>query len=138
MSTCSTIGIINKDKTLDVIYCHWDGYPSHHTPILLNSYNNEASVRELIALGDICILGVNIKPTTLNHSFNNPDNNVVVAYHRDRNDKWSDCQPKHYDSINTLLNNRHGCYIYLFDSIKNVWKYTSNKRFRIFTKPINK
>lgn len=137
MSTPSNIGIINKDKTVTTIYCHWDGYTSHQTPLLLQYYNTEQAVRDLIALGDISMLRKNINPSTTTHSFNQPEPDVVVAYHRDRGDKWTECQPKQYKDIKHLMNNNHNSYIYLFDSNTNVWKYTKNKRFRIFTQPIN-
>ena len=135
MSTSSHIGIINKDKTITTIYCHWDGYPSHHTPILLNNYNTEEKIRELIALGNISVLAENITPIA-EHSFENPEKKVVVAYHRDRNDKWEECKPKQYKSKNDVIENASASYIYLFDVETNTWQYTKNKQFRTFTKPI--
>ena len=40
MSTHSYIGIINKDRFVDAVYCHWDGRPGHQGPILKERYNN--------------------------------------------------------------------------------------------------
>jgi hypothetical protein len=56
MATRSAIAIENSDKSFDVIYCHYDGYPEHHLPILREKYNKAAKVRKLLAKGDISIL----------------------------------------------------------------------------------
>ena len=40
MSTRSHIGIWNEDGSLDVIYCHWDGYPSYNGAVLLHHYQD--------------------------------------------------------------------------------------------------
>lgn len=56
MSTRSRIGIVNADGTVTHVYCHYDGYPSHHAPILLGAYDTEEKVRELLAMGSISVL----------------------------------------------------------------------------------
>jgi len=56
MSTHSMIGRWNSDGTVDAIYCHFDGYPKHHSPILAQHYATEAQVNALIALGDLEVL----------------------------------------------------------------------------------
>ena len=60
MATRSRIGILNDDGTVDSIYCHWDGYLSHNGKILFEHYTDPAVVQELIALGDISSLGIDI------------------------------------------------------------------------------
>ena len=52
MSTRSHIGIRNEDGSLDVIYCHWDGYPSYNGAVLFHHYQEPEKIRELIGLGD--------------------------------------------------------------------------------------
>jgi len=47
----------NEDGTITSIYCHWDGYPSWNGRILLENYTDEQSVRKLMELGDMSILG---------------------------------------------------------------------------------
>ena len=73
MATRSTICIQNVDKTVTGVYCHHDGYPDHNGRILQDHYNDEASVRALIGLGNLSVLG-----STLDTS---------VAYGRDRGEK---------------------------------------------------
>ena len=82
MSTNSTIGIEKQTKR---IYCHWDGYPSYMLPILNEHYNTVEKIKELIDLGAISMLAPKIKPSeNSKHSFNTPEDGVVIAYHRDR------------------------------------------------------
>lgn len=61
MGTRSRIAARNAEGTFTSIYVHWDGYPSHHGPILLGYYNSEEKVRELLALGDMSSLNWDIK-----------------------------------------------------------------------------
>ena len=53
MSTRSQIGILNKDGSIDSIWCHWDGYPSNNGKILLEEYKTKKSIRKLISEGSI-------------------------------------------------------------------------------------
>ena len=58
MATRSTIAIRNEDGTVTGIYCHWDGYIDHNGRILVENYNTEEQARELLALGNLSVLGV--------------------------------------------------------------------------------
>lgn len=85
MATRSTISIQNADDTIDSIYCHWDGYPSNNGALLLEHYNTEDKIRELISLGSLSSLREKVKPIEgSKHSFETPDSDVTIAYHRDR------------------------------------------------------
>lgn len=80
-----TRSIISKGKKS--IYCHWDGYPSHNGKILLEFYNTDESIDELLSLGNISSLCKRVKPDeNETHSFDSPIKDVTVAYHRDRNE----------------------------------------------------
>ena len=83
MSTNSTIGIENLDGTIELIYCHWDGYLEHNGRILQQHYTQEHKVRELVALGDLSVLG---DETGAQVDFNDRDTHgsQCVAYGRDR------------------------------------------------------
>ena len=102
MSTRSHIGIWNEDGSLDVIYCHWDGYPSYNGAVLLHHYQDPEKIRELIALGDICSLAESVKPAEGEHTFESPQEGVVVAYGRDRHEDGVDT--KHFDTLEDFLN----------------------------------
>jgi hypothetical protein len=93
MATRSRIAIENPDNTVTSIYCHFDGYLSNNGEILQNHYTDRDKVEELIALGDISFLRENVESTD-NHNFNNPQEGVTVAYHRDRGKDFSQLQHK--------------------------------------------
>lgn len=73
MATRSTICIQNEDGTVTGVYCHNDGYLEHNGRILKDHYTDEASVRALIELGNLSVLG------------STPDN--TFAYGRDRDEE---------------------------------------------------
>ena len=100
MGTRSSIGIQNENGTVDSIYCHWDGCPSHHAPILLKHYTSESKVRKLIKYGDMSSLRPDISPRPgTHHSFDKPQGNVCIYYHRDRGEEWNDTKPVRFGSI---------------------------------------
>ena len=108
MATRSRIGIVNEDGTVSSIYCHFDGYVEGVGKKLVENYTDRDKVKELIDLGDISILGENVKPydpyrsvkdekvksildrfkPKEEHSFDNPAPGVTVAYHRDRGEEY--------------------------------------------------
>lgn len=61
MSTRSHIGIRNEEGSLDVIDCHWDGYPSSNGAVLFHHDQKPEKIRELIAQGDYDSLAAFIK-----------------------------------------------------------------------------
>ena len=63
MATRSNIGMKVGDK-YKYIYCHWDGYPYHNGQLLLNHYNTEQAISDLIRGGDVSSLGDNLEKTT--------------------------------------------------------------------------
>lgn len=73
MATRSTISVLNEDGTVITVYCHWDGGFWRNGPVLQEFYNDETSVRELLAMGNISSLG-----ETLDSS---------IFYTRDRGEK---------------------------------------------------
>lgn len=86
MATRSRIGIEKEDGTVESIYCHWDGYPENNGNRLLNDYSDRKKVERLIALGDISYLAPEVEPSG-EHSFEKPQDGVVVAYGRDRGEE---------------------------------------------------
>jgi hypothetical protein len=74
MATRSNIGIRERDGSIRVNYCHWDGYLAHVGRILLAHYDSDTRVRELLALGELSSLAPTLDETH--------------AYHRDRGEEW--------------------------------------------------
>ena len=60
MGTRSTIALEFADGTVQQVYCHWDGYLEHNGKILAEHYSDPFKLRELIDLGDMSSLGINI------------------------------------------------------------------------------
>lgn len=85
MSTRSTISV-QTEKGIKSIYCHFDGYPEHHMPILTKYYNTLEKAEALVELGDLSVLAESIECPE-NHSFNNQIEKYCVAYGRDRGEK---------------------------------------------------
>jgi hypothetical protein len=56
MSTRARIAIENQDKTVDSIYCHFDGYVDSIGKTLFEHYDPE-KLEKLLELGDISSLG---------------------------------------------------------------------------------
>ena len=109
MGTRSTIAIQNANGTFTGIYCHWDGYVSHNGKILAENYTTEAKVRELIALGDLSILG---KTIGSRQNFDDPVKGTCIAYGRDRNETGVDAVT--FDTYADLIEQMGQAYDYLF------------------------
>ena len=56
MSTRSAIGYKLPSGRIKAVYCHWDGYPKHHLPILIEHYNTLDKAKALIKPGSISSL----------------------------------------------------------------------------------
>ena len=87
MSTRAGIGMLMPDWTIKAIYLHRDGSPFECAAggILAQYYNTTERVEMLLELGDLSTLGAKIFPDAKTpHSWENPQPDVTVAYHRDR------------------------------------------------------
>ena len=60
MSTNAMIYVKQKDDTIKGTYLHWDGYPSYTGNILLNHYEDIERARELVNLGGLSTIGIDI------------------------------------------------------------------------------
>lgn len=66
MSTNSNIALYNaKTKQFKSIYCHYDGYLSHHGDILLRCYNTKEKVEELLSKGGLLSLKEEVEDCTM-------------------------------------------------------------------------
>lgn len=142
MSTCSYIGMLQLDGTVIAVYCHNDGYPSHNGRILLEAYDNEKKVSELLALGNLSILDREIYPKPgLPHAFgykrdaegwpihfaegflSNRQEGVCLFYGRDRGEKGENAFFR--DSAADFFRNRNDWdidYKYLFHPDTGEWE----------------
>ena len=120
MSTRSNIGIINADGSVTSIYVHFDGCPSHNGRILLNHWNTEDKVRDLLKLGDLSILGevIGEKHNFDAHDF---DSKWCRAYGRDRGEKGT--KARKHKTVKEACSSFDNDYAYLFDPTENRWSF---------------
>ena len=121
MATRSNIAIVNEDKSISSIYCHWDGYPEYVGKLLLNHYNNVGIINELLDLGNLSNLDKNLYSTDI-HTFDKPEEGVCVAYGRERGEK--DQEAIVFEDLGEFedsASNSWADYQYLFDNGK--WSY---------------
>lgn len=109
MSTRSNIGMLMPDGTVRGIYCHFDGYPEHHVPLLTEHYATAERVAALIDLGDISTLDREIGDA---HSFDSCPDGWCNAYGRDRGEK--NVGADDYGSISEFDREANNDYAYLF------------------------
>lgn len=120
MATRSYIGVKNQyNGTVDYIYCHYDGYPSHNGRILAENYTTLEKVKELLALGDLSILGAEIGEQ---QDFNNREtqnSNWCLAYGRDRGENRVGVKN---DTFENVVKDDNVDYVYIFDYFKYQWE----------------
>jgi len=118
MATRSYIGKMDPHtKVITYIYCHYDGYLSHTGRILVENYNDESKVDELLNLGDLSFLDEQIGDQ---HDFNNPTKGWTLAYGRDRGEQNTE---KRLSSFSAYTYDNGIDYFYLFT--EGSWKYST-------------
>jgi len=103
---------------LKTIYCHFDGYPEHHVPILLESYDTQEKVESLIALGSLSLLSHSTKAPE-GHTWRNPVEGYCVAYCRDRGEKGRNVEAMTSNTLYEALEEYRGEYNYYWNG--NEW-----------------
>lgn len=125
MGTRSIIGLKNLDGTYETVYCHWDGYLSHNGLILAKHYTTEALARELISFGDMSSLKEAAIPTAASHSYENPEPNITIYYHRDRGERWEDTKPKVLAADDDPHQEE---YCYIWDCLAGHWLFKGHRK----------
>lgn len=121
MSTRSYIGELYKDGSVLFVYCHFDGRPEHHLPILNEYYGTHEKVQELLSLGGISVLAPRVTPNTdENHSFDHPVRDVVIAYHRDRGEELETYTARSRSEFEDCVDDNVS-YGYLFEECTGKW-----------------
>lgn len=118
MATRSMIAFDNDDEVY-AIYCHSDGYLSHNGKLLYEYWSALEDVEDLIALGDLSILGEEIGEK---QDFDNRTSRKwCLAYGRDRGEK--NTAAKTFGSIDEAVSFYDDCdYFYVFDGREWMWK----------------
>ena len=88
MATRSTIGMLQEDgQTIRSVYCHFDGYPKGVGVTLENCYNDTATIENLLDLGDLSVLDVEIGEK---QEFDSRREGQCLFYGRDRGEDGID------------------------------------------------
>ena len=134
MATRSYIGVRNPDASVDYIYCHYDGYPSHNGAILTQHYQDMDKVNALMKLGDLSVLGEELGEK---QDFDAPHlgMNWCLAYGRDRGEENVSVKTCDYSE---LINDQNVDYVYVFDG--DYWEcfdtYYSDRIINLYNKPV--
>ena len=121
MATRSTIAIQHEDGSVDQIYAHWDGYLQGVGATLLEHYQDRKKVQDLIAHGDVSILGSEIG---VKQDFNSPVKGMCLFYARDRGEDGVQARP--FVSLSDYeQNHQYEEFEYLFTT-DNVWSVFYN------------
>ena len=121
MSTRATISYVDNNK-IHTIYCHFDGYIKGVGAVLATFYTTLEKVTELVSNGDASYIAEHINPDpTYEHSFENPQDNVCVFYHRDRNEPWEHNKPNVSDFNETTIAKVLGMQDYNYIFMNNKW-----------------
>lgn len=89
MSTHALISYKISNNEYKTIYVQNDGMLSSLGNKLLNYYNSNDKALALVNLGDLSAVYRLLEPTTSTHSFDKPEKDVTIAYHRDRGEDYS-------------------------------------------------
>jgi hypothetical protein len=115
MSTRSDIIVQRSNGQWARVYCHFDGYPAHHGPILTQHYNSQERAETLVSLGDISVLDkrcdlptepvprtyynreIKKMPASSVHTFDDPAEGFTLYYGRDRGETGT--EPHLFDNL---------------------------------------
>jgi len=130
MSTRSGIAI-SEDGVIKAIYCHSDGYLEYNGSILNQFYQDSAKVNDLIALGDLSVLGATIGEIIDFNARMEYDPATHFAkqcrfYGRDRGEKG--CEFKVFQSRKDFIDGIDGEYFYLMED--GVWLVSTGGTWR--------
>lgn len=99
MATRSTIALEYADGTVDMVYCHWDGYIEHNGRILKDHWSDPFKLQKLMDLGDLSSLGFDIGEQ---HGFGD-DTSDCTFYGRDRGE--SDISARRFKDFDDYVTN---------------------------------
>lgn len=95
MSTRSFVAVDRGGGVFEGIYVHSAGDPAHVGAILASHYTDEATIDQLVGMGDCSILAATVGDQ---HSFEGrfaaAGRGESTFYHRDRREGWSSVKPQ--------------------------------------------
>jgi hypothetical protein len=129
MATRSTVAVEHADGTVSQVYCHWDGYLTHNGQILVDHYDTQEKVEQLISLGSMSSLRPKCIPDPAKtHSSINPQDDVTTYYGRDNGEPF--VVPSLYPTVEHYKKNLQ-CeeYDYLFT--EGQWEVSNGRGYEL-------
>ena len=126
MATRCRIGLMLEDGTVKHSYCHYDGYPEGVGETLVQHYNTEDKVKELVSFGDMSYLA-SVVHAEGEHNFEKPEQGVTVFYNRDRGETDVDSVVTTMDEYLSVQYSSCIDYLYVFIG-SNWWVYNNLKK----------
>lgn len=113
MSTSAAVAIRTATKGYKAIYVHNDGYFSYMYPMLSENYASLERAEAIVSFGDASFIAKRIMPSQdSDHSFDNPEKDVCIFYHRDRGEPWCRNEPTFCLTKDEVLNWQYYAYIF--------------------------
>lgn len=127
MATRSNIIAKQTDGSYKMVYCHFDGYLDHNGRILLENYDTQEKIDQLLSHGNMSALKSSCEKPE-GHSYETPVPGHTIYYGRDRGEE--DQQPTTYATKQDAENAANEEYAYLWDGEKwTVKSYFSRDEF---------
>lgn len=126
MSTHCAVIVKQGESDYAGIYCHFDGYADGVGATLKRAFSSRQDAMSLVALGDCSSISGCVRIIPLGeHSYSSPEDGTVVAYYRDRREKWENVKPKFGKTWKLVADQIDHCgYVYVWN--KGKWrKYRS-------------
>lgn len=121
------IEVKGKNHSYEGVYLHFDGYPEGAGQMLVDHYDTDAKVKELISHGGISSLGEMIGEKQDFSSILSSSTKQCKFYHRDRGDEL-DIEELEYDEISKFADDCGAEFTYLYEG--GVWMVKEEPQFK--------
>ena len=121
------IEVKGKNHSYEGVYLHFDGYPEGAGQMLVDHYDTDAKVKELISNGGISSLGEMIGEKQDFSSILSSSTKQCKFYHRDRGDEL-DIEELEYDEISKFADDCGAEFTYLYEG--GVWMVKEEPQFK--------
>ena len=116
-----------KDHSYEGVYLHFDGYPEGAGQVLVDHYDTDAKVKELISHGGISSLGEMIGEKQDFSSILSSSTKQCKFYHCDRGDEL-DIEELEHDEISKFADDCGAEFTYLYEG--GVWMVKEEPQFK--------
>tara|TARA_R110001632_G_scaffold163219_1_gene281676 strand:+ start:36 stop:443 length:408 start_codon:yes stop_codon:yes gene_type:complete len=118
------IEVKGKNHSYEGVYLHFDGYPEGAGQMLVDHYDNDAKVKNLISHGGISSLGEFIGEK---QDFNERIPQQCKFYHRDRGEELN-IEELEYEGISKFADDCGAEFTYLYEG--GVWMVKEEPQFK--------